>query len=104
MFSSLDHDAFRHLRVYLEAPARSEELLLPRSLGRLGEKVETFPTDRLIDRFAHEIAEEEWQDGRPLATVRVEVWRTEFAPGTLEPRLMLVRARTVDVADYRFGE
>jgi hypothetical protein len=98
MFSSLDYGAFRGVRVFVEAPGRSEEILLPPSLQRLGEKVETYPSDRLVDRLARDVAAEEWAGGRPVTTVRVEVWRTEFAPQTLEARLRLVRDRAVRVA------
>jgi hypothetical protein len=98
MFASLDGGSFRTLRVFVEAPERSEEILLPPSLRRLGAKVEAFPSDGMVARLAEEVAVREREAERRVSRVRVEVWRTEYAPRSLEPSRRMLRERTMEVA------
>ena len=97
MFASLDGGSFRTLRVFVEASDRSEEILLPASLHTLGTKVELFPTEGMVARLVREVAAREREAGRPVSRVRVEVWRTEYAPRSLEPARQLLRERTLEV-------
>jgi hypothetical protein len=85
MFSTLDARPFRYLRVYLTAPQRSEELAIPQSLEDAAAAAEILPTDAQLQRLARRIVERERSRGRPVAQVRIEVWREEFAPGSLAP-------------------
>ena len=97
MFASLDGESFRTLRVLVEAPDRSEEILLPTSLHTLGTKVEMFPSDGMVARLVREVTTREREADRPVSRVRVEVWRTEYAPRNLEPARRLLRERTLEV-------
>ena len=47
--------------------------------------------DGCLAGLASRIAERERRRGRPLSSVRIEVWRTEFAPVTLEPTRRILR-------------
>jgi hypothetical protein len=97
MFASLDGESFRTLRVFVEAPDRSEEILLPASLRKLGTKVQVFPSDGMIARLVREVAARQREADQPVSCVRVEVWRTEYAPWSLEPERRLLRERTLEV-------
>jgi hypothetical protein len=78
MFAATDGSAFRRARIFVEAPERSEELEIPISLELIAARVELFPSDRLMATLARGIAAREARHERPVATVRVEIWRTEF--------------------------
>ena len=83
MFASLDGMGFRSVRLFVEAPSRSEELAVPDSLAGDAMKVAALPTERALRSFAGRVLERERQRQRPADSVRVEVWRTSFSP-TLE--------------------
>lgn len=85
MFSTLDARPFRYLRVYLTAPERSEELAIPASLEDVAAAAEILPTDAQLERLARRIVQRERTRGRPVAQVRIEVWREVFAQGSLAP-------------------
>jgi hypothetical protein len=92
MFSTLDARPFRYLRVTLTAPQRSEELSIPPSLEGAAAAAEVLPTDAQLGRLAARIVERERSRGRPVTEVRIEVWRDEFARGSLKPEARLMRA------------
>lgn len=85
MFSTLDGRPHRVLRVRVDAPGRSEELLVPPSLENAAAGVEMMPTVSRLRRFAHGIAAREWRHGRAVGSVHLEVWRTEFDRDSLVP-------------------
>jgi hypothetical protein len=85
MFATTDGTAFRHIRIFVEAPGRSEELALAPSQDFAAARARLFPSDALLTRLARAVANREQRYGRPVATVRLEVWRTEFTPVTLDP-------------------
>ena len=91
MFSTLDARPFRYLRVYVTAPERSEELAIPASLEDVAASAEVLPTDGQLERLARRMVERERSKGRPVARVRVEVWREEFSPDSLAPATHLLR-------------
>lgn len=91
MFSTLDARPFRYLRVYVTAPQRSEELAIPESLADAAAAAEILPTDAQLARFARAVVRRERSRGRPVAQVRVEVWREEFARGSLTPEARRLR-------------
>jgi hypothetical protein len=78
MFAATDGSAFRRARIFVEAPERSEELEIPPSLELAAARAELFPADRLMSALARGVAAREARHGRPVTTVRIEVWRTEF--------------------------
>lgn len=95
MFSTLDARPFRYLRVTLTAPQRSEELWIPESLEDAAAAAEILPTDAQLGRLAARIVERERSRGREVSDVRIEVWRDEFARGSLTPAARRLR-------DYSF--
>jgi hypothetical protein len=91
MFSTADGASNRRTRVVVTGPERSEELAVPPSLAEAVAACEAFPTERCLEGLARRLAERERRQGRPVSSVRLQVWRTEFAPVTLEPRRRLLR-------------
>jgi hypothetical protein len=91
MFATLDGRPFRYARMFVRAPARSEELAVPPSLEELVAAAEILPGDAQLDRLARAVVAREHRRGRPADEVRIEVWRVEFAPGSLMPRDHLLR-------------
>ena len=81
MFASTDGSAFRRARIFVEAADRSEELELPPSLEEAGTRAALFPSTRLLTALARGVAARERRYGRPVTSVRVEVWRVDFDAG-----------------------
>jgi hypothetical protein len=75
MFATNDHGAFRSVRVVELAAGGERPVVLPSELDRLRRHVREVPREANLRR---------------LAELRVEVWRIEFAPDDLAPRLALV--------------
>ena len=99
MFASTDAGPQRRVRLFVEGPDRSEEVLLPRELRSLSLRAATLPTDLWLERVATGLADAEARAGRPVTRVRVEVWRTVYAPEDLAPRMQLIRGLAHDVKD-----
>src|SRR5262245_43294741 len=76
MFASLDGLDFRHVRLFVESPGRSEELALPDSLETRAKKVAVLPTRRSLESLARRVLARERRLNRPATRVRVEVWQT----------------------------
>jgi hypothetical protein len=91
MFSTLDERPFRYVRMFVRAPERSEELAVPPSLEELAASAEILPSDCQLDRLARAIVAREHRRGQPANEVRIDVWRVEFAAGSLAPRDHLLR-------------
>ena len=91
MFASLDARPFRYVRVFVEAPERSEELAISASLEALAASAEIQPGDRQLERLARGVVARERRRQRPVVNGRIEVWRAEYAPGSLAPRVRLLR-------------
>ena len=98
MFSTLDHGAYRGVDVVIEAPDRSEAQDIPPSLEELAARAATCPSDWLLRHLAEGIAARERRYERPVTTVRLTVWRTEFESddarrhGTRAPRVRVPSA------------
>ena len=91
MFSTLDERPFRYVRMFVRAPERSEELAVPPSLEELAASAEILPSDLQLERLARAVVAREHRRGQPADEVRLEVWRVEFAAGSLAPRDHLLR-------------
>ena len=91
MFATLDGRPFRYVRMFVRAPERSEELAVPASLEELAASVEILPGAPQLERLARGVVAREHRRGRPADEVRVDVWRVEFAAGSLAPRDHLLR-------------
>jgi hypothetical protein len=96
MFSTLDARPYRYVRVFVEGPGRSEELHLPDSLEKAAAAAEILPTERMLRALARAVAERERSAGRPVETVRVELWRAEY-----EPAFLRATARKLREQAYR---
>ena len=66
-------------------------LLVPPSLEDLAASAEILPSDRQLERLARAVVAREHRRGQPADQVRIDVWRVEFAPGSLAPRDHLLR-------------
>jgi hypothetical protein len=91
MFATLDGRPFRYARLFVRAPERSEEITVPPSLEELVASVEILPAKGQLDRLARAVVAREHRRGRPADEVRIELWRVEFAPGSLMPRERLLQ-------------
>jgi len=91
MFSTTDDVSNRSTRVLVSGPERSQELEVPPALVGAAAACEVFPTERCLEDLARWLADAERREGRPVSSVRVQIFRTEFAPLTLEPRRRLLR-------------
>ena len=95
MFASVDGLPFRWVRLYVSAPARSEELALPPSLEDQAHRVVTWPHRRAIEGLARAVIAREQRNQRPVETVRVEIWRADVSR-TLDVSEKLVRQITLN--------
>lgn len=98
MFASLDGGSNRALKTLVSVDGRREELRIPPSLEFLARKAETHPTDRRLDELAERLGHRQLARGREIGEVRVEVWRIDYAPRTLDPTWRLLNARSVAVS------
>jgi hypothetical protein len=79
MFASVDGTPFRAVRIFVSAPDRSEELVVPASLEEAAARAATFPHRRALARLARQVAARERRHGREVDTVRIEVWRADYS-------------------------
>ena len=84
MFATTDGMAFRRVRIFVEADGRSEELEVAPSQEFSAARAQLFPSDRMLGGLARAVAGRERRYGRPVQIVRIEVWRTEFSPVSLD--------------------
>jgi hypothetical protein len=96
MFATLAGLPFRETRIFVDAADRSEELAIPASLEDAAARAATFPHERSLRRLAAAVIARERRLGRPVETVRLEVWRAEFTPTLMSTRVKL-RELTVRV-------
>ncbi len=91
MFSTTDDAGRRHVRVFVTAPERSEEIAISPALEDPAKRAAVWPTDRALSRLARRVVEREARYRRPVETVRIETWRIEYAPVTLAATTHLLR-------------
>lgn len=84
MFATTDGTPFRHVRVFVDSPGRSEELEIAPSQEFAAACVQLFPSDAMMKGLARAVVAREQRYGRPVQTVTLEVWRTQFSPRSLE--------------------
>ena len=97
MFSTLDHGAFRGVDVVVEAADRSEAQEIPRSLEEIAARAATCPSEWLLRRLAEGVVARERRYERPVTTVKLTVWRTDFNPATLHATEKTSRVFVYDV-------
>ena len=97
MFAALDGSQHRWIKVVVSAPDRTEELNVPGSLDELAARIQLYPSERWLNELATKMAGRERRHGRSVEQVRIELWRTDYKPGTLEAnsRLLVSHAITV---------
>jgi hypothetical protein len=98
MFSTTDGTAARYVRLFVDAPERSEELTVADSLDFAAARAELFPSDRFMTRLGEAAGARELRNGRDAETVRVEVWRIEFSEEPLRGTGRRLRSLTVPIA------
>ena len=96
MFATTDGAAFRRIRVFVEAPGRSEEIEIASSQEIQAARAQLFPSDSMMKNLAQAVVSREQRYGRPVERVKIEVWRTEFLSGSLEPTERIVREITLN--------
>ena len=79
MFASVDGMPFRWARMYVTAPERSEELAVPASLEDQAHRVVTWPHPAAVRGLARAVMARERRYGRPIGTVRIEIWRADIS-------------------------
>ena len=92
MFSTLDNAPFRTIRIFVEAPGRSEEIQVAPSLQEQYSRTVALPSELMLRRLAQATVDRERRKERPVTLVRLEVWREEFSPVGLEAVQMRVRS------------
>ena len=100
MFSTTDDAGRRHVRVFVSAAARSEEIAITPSLEDAASRAAVLPSHGALSRLARLVVEREQRNSRPVDEVRIEAWRIEYAPDTLAATQRLIRhfAYRVDAA------
>ena len=91
MFSSTELGPARFVRVLVEAPERSEELLIPESLQELEQRAAILPSDSCLKKLAEGILQHEQRKKQPVSVIRIDVWRTEYEVMTLRPHAKKIR-------------
>jgi len=83
MFSTTDDAAHRTLRIFVSASERSEELEITDSLTDAALRAAVLPSDRQLTNLARLVVARERRHARPVKTIRIECWRTEYDVVTL---------------------
>jgi hypothetical protein len=91
MFSTTDDGGRRHVRVFVSAPERSEEMAISPSLEDAARRAAVWPTDAALTHLAQLVIAREGRYERPVDTVRIETWRIDYAPDTLAATSRLIR-------------
>ena len=97
MFSTTDDSGRRHVRVFVSAPDRSEEIAITPSLEDAAARAAVLPSDGQLTRLARRVVDRERRYHRSVQTVRIETWRIVYAPGTLAATPNLTREFTFRV-------
>jgi hypothetical protein len=97
MFATTDGTAFRYVRLFVDAPGRSEELNLTDSLEFDAVRAQLFPSQRFLTRLGEAAGARELRYGREAATVRVEVWKVEFSDQPLRANERRLRSLTIPI-------
>lgn len=88
MFSTTDGGSTRHFHVYAMRAGGKSEMKIPKQFSDIESRTRELPTDRRLNDFARTILDYAPKDSE---AIRVELWRTDFHPQTLEPQSRLLR-------------
>jgi hypothetical protein len=78
MFATIDGTAFRHMRIIVDAPGRSEELDIAPSQEIISARSALFPSELFLLKTAKAVTAREKRYGRPVSSVTIQVWRADF--------------------------
>ena len=101
MFATTDGVAFRPVRLFVDAPGRSEQLTVAPSLQAAADRASLMPSRRLLTQLAASVAARERRHGRSVATVRIEISRVDF---TGDPLVASERPLRTFVYDARSAD
>ncbi len=85
MFSTLDRKSDRYIRVFVTALERTEEFELDKSWKNLTDRIRTLPADFYLLELSEAVTKKLRGQGLPVEVLRIEVWRTEYRKGDLNP-------------------
>ena len=91
MFSTTDDAGRRHVRVFVSAPDRSEEIAIAPSLEDAARRAAVLPADFEFSRLAQRVVAREARYQRAVDTVRIEAWRIDYDRETLAATSRLIR-------------
>lgn len=97
MFSTLDHIPHRSVRVFVEAPQRSEEIEIPPSIEDVATRALLLPTETWCRRVAEAVVVREQRYERPVQRVRVEILKQDIDPVSLAANFAPLRSCQHDV-------
>jgi hypothetical protein len=92
MFSTTDDSGRRHVRIFVSAKDRSEEIAIAPSLEDVADRAAVLPTDYQLTRLAQRVVAREARYQRPVDVVRIDTWRIVYAPLTLTATSQLLRS------------
>ena len=92
MFSTTDDSGRRHVRIFVSAKDRSEEIAIAPSLEDVADRAAVLPTDYQLTRLAQRVVAREARYQRPVDVVRIDTWRIVYAPLTLTSTSQLIRS------------
>lgn len=91
MFSTIDSRSERHFVIYAETPGLLRELAVPEPLEELAERVRAWPREERLATLARAVLDFESERGVSPQRIRLQLWRTSYAPGGLDPVLRMTR-------------
>ena len=92
MFSTTDDSGRRHVRIFVSAKDRSEEITIAPSLEDVADRAAVLPTDYQLTRLARRVVAREARYQRPIDVVRIDTWRIVYTPLTLTATSQLIRS------------
>jgi hypothetical protein len=99
MFATIDSRSERHLVVYVDAPGLTRQIDVPEELEDRATRVRALPAPGRMRGLAEALLERERARIPGVTGLRVELWRTLRAPGSLRPSESLAREVRVEVQD-----
>jgi len=97
MFASVESRSERHLVAFADSPGLIREVAIPERLEESAAGVRALPTPARLRELATRIAAAERKRVPGIRGIRLQLWRTRYAAGTLAPQSRLAREVTVEV-------
>jgi hypothetical protein len=97
MFATIESRSERHLVAFADSPGLMREVAIPEWLDESALGVRALPTQARLRALATRIAAAERERIPGIRGMRLQLWRTRYAAGTLAPQSRLEREVTVEV-------